>query len=182
MRMRLATWAALACLGLVAGCQSSNPCGNGGLFNGGLMSRLRLRPRCPAVCCEGPALGMPVDAMPVSTGFPGGLNGHVGLPGGDLPLAGDCPTCVGNGGPVLPPVETTLPPSGPPLPGYPGLPPAATVPGVPMPPPGASNLPPSGVLPTPAPIGGAPPALAPVPNGGLARPVPADPSSRSLVR
>jgi hypothetical protein len=187
-RLRLATWAAVASLGLVAGCQSPccecNGCSNGcGLFSGRLMDRLR--PRC---CCETvsalPAASVPVESLPVSTGIP-----HAGMT-----VPGGCPNCVGNGagmplppsGDVYVPDLTSVP--GPGLPaGPPPLPPGA----IPMPapgpqsnttlPPGATTLPPPGMLPAPAPVPGTP-QLSPPPNGGLATPTPATPSSRAQGR
>jgi hypothetical protein len=170
-RLRLASWAALAGLGLVAGCQSPDPCSSGcGLFNGGLMSRLGMRPRC----CEG---------VPVSSGFPVA----------DAGLGGTCP-CPSNGGPALPSSDISFPTEGFPGPAFPGannLPPGATnvPPGTTNVPPGATNVPPAaingtpgGILPVPTPVPGQPP-LAPVPSGnGFAQPSPATPSSRGAPR
>jgi hypothetical protein len=161
IRLRLASWAALAGLGLVAGCQSPstccNPCNTGcGLFQGGLINRMR--PRCDT-CCPGPALGSPVEGVPVSNGFPVGEGGAPG-----------CPTFNG-GGPPLPTGDVPFAPGVPVIPEHgPGLPPGAT----PLPPPGSV---PSGALPLPAPLSGQPP-LQPVPNGTYAQPTPATPSSR----
>ena len=168
IRLRLASWAALAGLGLLTGCQSSgtscNGNGNGGLFRGGLMSRFGNRSRCCDPVCAGTTVGAPVEGLPVSNGF---LLG-------DMPTGGSCPTCNGAGLPShgnevpFAPGATVVPDHGPSLP------------------PGATNLPPSppagGMLPSPTPIGDQP-ALAPVPSGNnYARPIPAPPTSRNPTR
>jgi hypothetical protein len=160
-RLRLASWAALACLGLVAGCQSPNTCCDDnrgcGLFQGGLMSRLRQR------CTRGETVvGAPLEGVPVSNGFPIG----------DATLGGGCPSCAGNGHALPSAPIMDVPPGATPIPPGPGLPP------------GATPAPPPGMLPAPAPVNGQMP-LTPVPNGagnGYAQPSPATPSSRAAAR
>ena len=68
-RLRLATWAAVAGLGLVSGCQGTNSCGcrSCGCEREGLMSRLGLRPRDNGTVIYGgpaPVEGMAVGALP----------------------------------------------------------------------------------------------------------------------
>ncbi len=119
-RLRLASWAALAGLGFLSGCQSCgtsscDPCGRPGLFNGGLMSRLRGHGNGTTVIQDGSGYGMPIDATPVS-----------GLPNGG------CSSCA-NGGPMLPPYDgTQLPPPG--SAPFPGSPPTTLPAPSPMPP------------------------------------------------
>jgi hypothetical protein len=84
-RLRLASVAALAGLGLVCGCSN--------VGNGQLLNRLGLRPRCsdcevvgvgPGGCCEGPVVGdpggpvLPAPALPA--GPPIGAAPEGGLP------------------------------------------------------------------------------------------------------
>jgi hypothetical protein len=131
-RIRLATWSAVAGLGLLAGCQTcSNDCCNTSCCGGGLLSRLGLRPRTSgAVMYDGPVGGMPSgygggapymggDCPCSTTGASPLLDGpspFMPIPGGGMPPYGMPP----NG---MPPNMTTLPP---PMPG--ATPPLAPVP------------------------------------------------------
>lgn len=186
-RLRLASWAALAGLVALSGCQSSWTCGNRlGIGQGQLLQRL-CRPRCTDVVSEGPVVGTPVSSMPISS----------------LPVTSELPYCPESnacpypveGGPVLPPTESypggaingspylNIPGHGTPFNSAPiqGAPP--TFSGETAPPPmvpGVNNARPPSTLPPPMPVpGNARPPLTPVPgNGGLAPPTVAPPASR----
>jgi hypothetical protein len=150
-RLRLATWTAVAGLGLIAGCQSCptdccNTC-----CSGGLLSRLGLRRTSisGSVIYDGPAGG-------ISAGSP------VIPPA----MGGDCPCSLGGAGPIL----------GSPAPYMGGSAPFMTIPGSAVPPMN-TFVPPMNTLPPPMP--GATPPLAPVPNGSApATPAPPSPTSR----
>lgn len=167
-RLRLATWAALTGLGLLAGCRSFNPCDpceqQQGFFS-------RLCGRRNGSMCSGPVIGTPVSAMSV-----GGDCCDGGPVLGDPPFGGIGPVMPSNGfhgGLALPPVST-FPEMGPPPA------PLAQPYGAPYSAPPLS-MPPMNML--PAPTTTAPPPLAPVPNGnGLATPTPAGPSAMSRIR
>lgn len=157
-RLQKATWAALAGLGLLSGCRSTNPCDP--CEDRGFFSRI----------CGGRRNGVfhgPVSATPVSSM-------SLGSDCCDGPILGDPPF----GGPGM----SVLP--GPSFDGGMGLPPITTMPSMAAPPitglP-AGPFPPMTTLPTPTP--GLAPPLAPVPNGnGLATPTPAGPSTMSRIR
>jgi hypothetical protein len=154
-RLRLATWAAAAGLGLVAGCQGTGGCGC--CEKPGLMSRLGMRPRscCPAVVEGGPVEGVPVSALPFEAGLPapgcacgneGGVQPFMVTPGSATPPFAAAPAFPGP-----PPFAT---PAGPPVavgpPALPGPLPNGAAPLVPVPSPAAGPLP--GFAPTtPAP-------------------------------
>ncbi len=119
-RLRLATWSALAGLGLIAGCQSTRTdCCTTSCNEGGLLSRLGLRRSTSgSVIYDGPAGGYPAGAVvPPAAG-------------------GECPCSTTGGGPNLdgPPPFMTIPGGGmpgmnmlpPPMPG--AAPPLAPVP------------------------------------------------------
>src|SRR5262245_48572831 len=115
-RMRLAAWAALASLGLLSGCQSSDPCG----CRPSLLSRLGLR-------CHSRATEAPVSSMPITTLAPDCCEGPI--LGNAVPYGIPSPGI--NGGPFLE--------SAPPYPGFNGtdaplvVPPDTRIPGVPGP-------------------------------------------------
>jgi hypothetical protein len=151
-RIRLATWSALAGLGLIAGCQTcSNDCCNtcNSCGNGGLLSRLGLRPRTGgAVMYDGPVGGAPVGGAPYMGGdYPCSTTGAGPIFDGQSPFM----TIPGG---AMPPGMTTLPP-------------------------GMTTLPP-GMTTLPPPMPGAAPPLAPVPYpNGTAPATPAPPSQTS---
>lgn len=162
-RLRLATWAAVAGLGLLAGCRSTNPC-DPCEQQQGFFSRLCGR-RNGSLC--GSVVGTPVSSMSL-----GGDCCEGGPVLGDPPFAGVSGPVMHGGfdsGMALPPISTS-----PDL----GFPPGAIAPPLSAPP---LSMPPMTALPAPTPSG--PPPLAPVPNGnGLATPTPAGPSSMSRTR
>jgi hypothetical protein len=108
-RLRLATWSALAGLGLIAGCQSCpTNCCSTSCNEGGLLSRLGLRRSTSgSVIYDGPAGGYPGGAVvPPAAG-------------------GDCPCSTTGGGPNLdgPPPFMTIPGGNMTIPGgsFPGM-------------------------------------------------------------
>ena len=147
---RLATFILVAGLGLLAGCQSSNPCG------GGLMSRFGFNRSRSAPVYDSGVVGTPVSSMPYSD-MPYG-----GTPYGGSPYGGtyEGPTL---GEPAFMGTPGTIMPNGTPPPG--SFPPGTLPPGTTMPPPMAGS---DG---TPRPLPGTF-----VPKA--ATPIPADPSSR----
>jgi hypothetical protein len=154
IRLRLATCAMVAGLGLVSGCRSlcnpCDPCASPCNGNGGMISRLLSRRN------GGTVVGTPVSGMPLGMGDCCGMDGC--CDGG--PMLGD-PTLI-NGGMVMPPYNGAP---------YNGMPPPGVAP--PM-----GTIPPMSTLPAPT---TAPPPLAPVPvapSPGLATPTPAQPSGR----
>ena len=147
---RLATFISVAGLGLLAGCQSSNPCG------GGLMSRFGFNRSRSAPVYDSGVVGTPVSSMPYSE-MPYGGTPYSGTYEG--PTLGE-PTFMGTPGTIMPnamPGQGTLPPG--------ALPPGSFPPGTTLPPPMAGS---DG---TPRPLPGTF-----VPKA--ATPIPADPSSR----
>jgi hypothetical protein len=127
---RLATFILVAGLGLLSGCQSSNPCGSSSSCSsgGGLMSRLGLSRTRSTPCCDSGVVGTPVSAMPYSA-MPYSDMQYGGAYEG--PSLGD-PTYMGSPGTIMPngvPPGSTLPP---PIAGSDGVPrqlPGTIVPG-----------------------------------------------------
>ncbi len=123
---RLATFILVAGLGLLSGCQSSNPCGS--TSGGGLMSRFGFNRNRSAPCCDSGVVGTPVSAMPYSATPYGDMQYGGGYEG---PTLGD-PTFMGSPGTIMPNATapgTTLPP---PMAGSDGTPrplPGTIVPG-----------------------------------------------------
>lgn len=189
-RLRLATWAAVAGLGLLSGCHSSRDACCNGNGNSGVFSRFGIGTGHGApVITEGQVIGTPVSTMPFTSGLP--VATTVPLSGPTLAPSGEC--CSSNGGissgvgvgmlegPSLgvPPAMTGPVMSGPIVSGpfLTSPPPGATlVPGgQTIAPPLAPNVMPPRV--GPMPTEGIPPLTAPPPGTGNATERPAPPST-----